>query len=144
MLNTTKTSGKVIAKKVNRERYVSLLADALPTVIQTKAENEHYLAIVEGLMRKGEALSKEETVLLDLLSLLIETFERKHYKRKQSTPRAILNELMATNRLKQSDLLSVFGTKGRVSEVVNGKRDISKEQAKKLAAFFHVSAELFI
>ena len=40
--------------------------------------------------------------------------------------------------------LSVFGTKGRVSEVVNGKRDISKEQAKKLAAFFHVSANLFI
>jgi HTH-type transcriptional regulator/antitoxin HigA len=51
---------------------------------------------------------------------------------------------MATNRLKQSDLLPVFGSKGRVSEVVNGKRDISKEQAKKLAAFFHVSAELFI
>ncbi len=76
--------------------------------------------------------------------MLIETFERRHYKIKQSTPRAILNELMAANRLKQSDLLPVFGTKGRVSEAVNGKRDISKEQAKKLATFFHVSAELFI
>ena len=85
-----------------------------------------------------------ETALLDLLSLLIESFERKHYQIKKSEPRAILNELMAANRLKQSDLLSVFGTKGRVSEVVNGKRTISKEQAKKLAAFFHVSVELFI
>ena len=37
-----------------------------------------------------------------------------------------------------------FGSKGRVSEVVNGKREISKEQARKLADFFHVSADLFI
>jgi HTH-type transcriptional regulator/antitoxin HigA len=144
MLNTTKTSGKVIAKKVNRERYGSLLAAALPTVIKTKAENDYYLAVVEGLMRKRDKLSKEEEALLDLLSLLIETFERRHYRIKKSTPRAILNELMAANRLKQSDLLPVFGSKSRVSEVVNGKREISKEQAKKLAAFFHVSADLFI
>lgn len=144
MLSTIKTSGKVIAKKVDRERYGSLLASALPTVIQTKAENDYYLSVVEGLMRKGDEMSKEEEALLDLLALLIETFERRHYKIKKSTPRAILNELMAANRLKQSDLLPVFGSKGRVSEVVNGKRDISKEQAKKLAAFFHVSADLFI
>jgi len=79
MLNTTKTSGKVIAKKVNRKRYGSLLASVLPTVIKTGAENDYYLAIVEGLMRKGAKLSKEEEALLDLLSLLIETFERRHY-----------------------------------------------------------------
>jgi len=139
-----KTSGKVIAKKVDRERYGRLLASALPTVIKTEAENDYYLAIVENLMRKGDEMSKEEEALLDLLSLLIETFERRHYKIKKSTPRAILNELITANRLKQSDLLPVFGSKGRVSEVVNGKRDISKEQAKKLATFFHVSADLFI
>jgi len=144
MLNTTKTSGKVIAKKVDRKKYGSLLASTLPTVIKTKAENDYYLSIVEELMRKGDELSREEEALLDLLSLLIETFERRYYKIKKSTPRAILNELIAANRLKQSDLLPVFGSKSRVSEVVNGKRDISKEQAKKLAAFFHVSVDLFI
>lgn len=93
-------------------------------------------------MRKGDEISKEEEALLDLLTLLIETFERKHYKK--STPRAILNELIAANHLKQSDLLPIFGSKGRVPEVVNGKREISKEQAKRLANFFHVSADLFI
>ena len=134
----------MIAKKVDRERYGKLLASALPTVIQTKAENDYYLIVVEGLMRKGDEISKEEVALLDLLTLLIETFERKHYKIKKSTPRASLNELIAANHLKQSDLLPIFGSKGRVSEVVNGKRKISKEQAKKLANFFHVSADLFI
>lgn len=144
MLNTTKTNGKVIAKKVNREKYGSLLASALPTVIRTKAENDYYLAVVEGLMRKGDEISKEEVALLDLLTLLIETFEKSYYQIEKSTPRAVLNELIAANRLKQSDLLPVFGSKGRVSEVVNGKREISKEQAKKLAGFFQVSADLFI
>jgi antitoxin component HigA of HigAB toxin-antitoxin module len=38
----------------------------------------------------------------------------------------------------------VLGTKSRVSELLAGKREISKEQAKKLAAFFHVGVELFI
>ena len=122
----------------------SLLASALPAVIRTKAENDYYLAVVEGLMRKGDEMNKEEEALLDLLSLLIETFERTHYRIKKPAPRAILNELMTANRLKQSDLLPVFESKGRVSEVVNGKREISKEQAKKLATFFHVSADLFI
>jgi antitoxin component HigA of HigAB toxin-antitoxin module len=40
--------------------------------------------------------------------------------------------------------LPVLGTRGRVSEVLSGKRSISKEQAKKLAALFKVSADLFI
>jgi len=38
----------------------------------------------------------------------------------------------------------VFGTRGRVSEALSGKRSISKEQAKKLASVFKVTADLFI
>lgn len=129
---------------MNREKYGNLLAEVLPTVIRTQAENVYDLGVVACLLRKEAALSKEEAALLDLLSLLIETFERQHYQIRKSTPAAILNEWLAANRLKQSDLLPVFGSKGRVSEVVNGKRNISKEQAKKLAAFFHVPADLFI
>jgi HTH-type transcriptional regulator/antitoxin HigA len=52
--------------------------------------------------------------------------------------------LMEQRGLKPSALYPVLGTKSRVSEVLSGKRGISKEQAKKLAAFFHVGVELFI
>jgi HTH-type transcriptional regulator/antitoxin HigA len=51
---------------------------------------------------------------------------------------------MEARNLTQKDLWEVFGSKGITSEVFHGKRSISKAQAKKLAAFFHVSAELFI
>jgi HTH-type transcriptional regulator/antitoxin HigA len=51
---------------------------------------------------------------------------------------------MEEHGLRQRDLLDVFGSRGIASEVVSGKRAISKAQAKKLAALFHVRADLFL
>ena len=51
---------------------------------------------------------------------------------------------MEQNDLQQVDLLKIFDSSGRVSEVVNGKRGISKAQAKALGEFFKESPELFI
>ena len=52
--------------------------------------------------------------------------------------------LMEARNLALKNLWKVFGSKGTASEVFHGKRSISKAQAKRLAAFFHVSVELFI
>lgn len=49
---------------------------------------------------------------------------------------------MEEHGLRQRDLLEVFGSRGIASEVVNGKRDISKAQAKRLAGLFRVPAQL--
>jgi len=38
----------------------------------------------------------------------------------------------------------VVGSKSRVSEILAGKRQMTKEQAKKVAEFFHVGVELFV
>ena len=128
---------------INRQRYGRLLARTLPGVITSEAENERLLAEVDRLMRKTR-LSAEEEKLLDLLVTLIEDFESKHYQLNAASPRGILLELMQTRAIKQSELWPIFGSKGTASEVLNGKRGISKAQAKKLAAFFNVSVELFI
>ena len=56
----------------------------------------------------------------------------------------MLAYLMETSGRTTKDLLTVFGTRGRVSEALSGKRSISKEQAKKLAKLFKVTADLFI
>jgi HTH-type transcriptional regulator/antitoxin HigA len=128
---------------INPQRYGRLLAKALPGVIESEAENERLLAEVEKLMRK-ERLSPEESKLLDLLAVLIEEFEATHYQLNASTPAGILRELMEARGLKPSGLWSLFGSKGTASEVLSGKRSISKAQAKKLAEFFKVSVELFI
>lgn len=140
----TKISGKMIAVQGDPRKYGALLSDALPAVIETEKQNEQYLAIVEQLMSTGENLSPEEETLLKLLAHLIEDFERRYYKPRRATPLEVLHELMAANDLKQSDLVPIFGSKGITSEVVNGKRGISKANAKALAKFFNVSPAVFI
>lgn len=128
----------------NKKIYGNLLADVLPTVIETEEECLRVEKIVGDLLKKGDNLSPEEDRLLDLLSDLIEFYEDKVYPIKAAPPYEMLKFLMNENDLKQSDLLPVFGSSGITSEVVNGKRSISKAQAKKLAEFFKVSVELFI
>jgi len=79
-----------------------------------------------------------------LLVLLIEAFEDALYSLEGSTPDSRLRSLMEEHGLRQRDLLEVFGSRGIASEVVSGKRAISKTQAKSLAARFHVPADLFL
>lgn len=116
----------------------------MPVIIQTEEDNSRMLAIAEELMAKGENLSTEEDALLRLVAKLIQDFEVGFYRPRDATPIEVLHHLMEARDLKQSDLLKVFGSKGLASEVINGKRSISKAQAKALALFFGVSADLFI
>lgn len=139
-----KANGKLIAVPGDPKKYGFLLSQTLPAVIETEEQNEQYLAIVEKLMRKGENLSPEEETLLKLLVHLISDFEQRYYKPRKATPVEVLRELMAANDLKQADLVPIFGSKGIVSEVVNGKRGISKANAKALGEFFNISPAAFI
>ena len=132
---------------VDRTKYGLLLMETLPSVISSEAELERLTEEVDRLMTKGikqGELSPEEERLLELLAVLIETYEDEHYPIPELSPIEVLKFLMEERELKQSDLLPIFGSSGITSEVVNGKRSISKEQAKKLAKYFKVSVELFI
>lgn len=142
----TGEGGNVIAevKELNPARYGRLLAKTLPTVIKTEAENERLLAEIEKLMDKGESMAPEELALLELMSQLVEAFEEQAYPIAEGPPFRVLQHLMEANDLKQADLLPIFGSRGYTSDIVNGKRAISKEHAKRLGEFFHVSPSLFI
>jgi HTH-type transcriptional regulator/antitoxin HigA len=145
MLNTTKKNGrKTAGAEINPQRYGRLLAKVLPVRIETEEENDRMLLEVRKLIEKGDRRTPEEDALLNLLAHLIQQFEREFYQIGGAAPHEILKELMAARDLKQSDLLHIFKSKGVASEVINGKRGVSKAQAKALADFFHVSAELFI
>ncbi len=97
-------------------------------------------------MEKGERnMTPEEDALLDLLDKpgsRLRGFQVP--PRPRSTPREMVAFLLEQRGLKPSDLWPVIGSKGRVSEILAGKRGISKGQAKKLAEFFCVRADLFL
>ena len=131
-------------RKMDNSRYRRLLSKAMPVIIETEEENDRMLAIVEKLMDKGESISPEEEKLLRLLARLIEDFEERYYHPGDASPLEVLQHLMESRGAKQSHLWEVFGSKGIASEVMSGKRGISKTHAKALANHFHVPADLFI
>lgn len=138
------TSGKMTLT-FDKNVYSSLLAEFQPKVITSEEENERALAVVEKIMPLRENITPEQDALLELLVTLIEKFEDEHYQLlRESNPHSMLQFLMEQRNLKQSDLVGILGSKGVTSEVVNGKRSISKAQAKALGEFFHVSAALFL
>jgi len=129
---------------LDTRRYGRLLAKALPGVIKSEGENDRVLGIVEDLMAKGEGNLTPEGARLELLVDLTHDFEEQHYPLPAAPPHEMVAFLLEQRGLKPSALWPVLGSRSRVSEILAGKRGISKEQAKRLAAFFRVGVELFI
>lgn len=136
----------VDAADLNRKRYGRLLAQFTPKVIETPAEHDAALAIVESLMEKGDdGRSHEEDTLLELLSDLIARFEEKLYEPNPDAPALeVLKDLMVANRMKAIDLAGILGGRPRVSDILAGKRSISREQAKRLGELFKISPAAFL
>jgi HTH-type transcriptional regulator/antitoxin HigA len=126
----------------NPEEYAYLLGDALPHVIHTEAESERCTVVLENLLRKKKR-TPEEKRLAELLTFLIEEFEEKEYALPAGGPIDVLRHLMDSNDLRQVDLLDVFGTASVASEVLKGKRELSKAHIVKLSRRFHISPALF-
>lgn len=125
--------------------YGRLLAKFAPKIIETEAENDAALAIVARLLEKGEEnLTPEEDALFALLTSLVDRFEEAAYPMPDCEPREVLRDLMEHNDLKAIDLAGIFGSRAKVSEVLSGKRSISKEQAKRLGERFRLSPAAFI
>jgi HTH-type transcriptional regulator / antitoxin HigA len=130
----------------DRAQYTELLTKYQPKVIETKQEYRQILSIVEYFVFKKER-SLEELALYDLAVMLVKDYESKICPMddwRTHSPTEMLQYLLETSGKKQSDLVGVIGSSGIVSEVVNGKRSISKSQAKKLGELFSVSPSLFI
>ncbi|MBZ5619431.1 MAG: helix-turn-helix domain-containing protein [Acidobacteriia bacterium] len=124
-------------------RYGKLCAETLPKVIESDEEFDRMVEHLERLTFKHDA-SAEENALAELLQRLIQDYDDEHYPLPDAPPHKMVQFLMEQSGLKQTDLVPVLGSRAQVSDLVNGKRGISKAQVKKLAEYFGVSAELFL
>ena len=145
---------------LNNQAYAELLAGALPCVIETPEEHERLLTAAEHLMDKGDALSREERKLLEMLVLLIEVFEREVEESEAADPdeeadiqeetqtapepHETLQRLLKARGWDSIVLNDIFGNPKLSGEVLNGRRPISKGQAKELGKLFQVPPKLFL
>jgi HTH-type transcriptional regulator / antitoxin HigA len=135
---------------ISRGNYIDLLNQdrIIPKIIETQEEYEQFLVVAERLISKKQTRTPEETVLFRLLVKLIRDYEEETYDLKEwskTAPHELLQHLMEARDMKQVDLVGILSpSKGLVSSIVNGKRSISKTQAKKLGELFNISPSVFI
>jgi HTH-type transcriptional regulator / antitoxin HigA len=81
--------------------------------------------------------------LLETVGNLIEEYETDHFFQFGAEPIEVLKYFMEEKNLTQKDL-SILGSQGVVSEILNGKRELNVRQIKALAEMFSVSPAVFI
>jgi len=124
-------------------RTTSLHAISFWTLREFAVQALEPLKVIAGMM-DVDKLSTAQKSLLKLLTVLVENFEQRPYSLGESTPLETLKEFMPARGMQPKDAVQAFGSKGVVSEVLNGKRQIGKEAAKKLGALFSVPPGMFI
>src|SRR5262249_12777031 len=99
---------------------------------------------LDELEETGKA-SPEELELAELLTTLIERYEAEHYPIViRSTPQERLEAFMEHRGVSQAEIAKIIGSRSITSEILSGKREISKAVAKRLAERLGARVELFI
>jgi HTH-type transcriptional regulator / antitoxin HigA len=80
----------------------------------------------------------------DILALMIDEFEQKHYAIEAPDPIEAIKIRMEELELKQVDLVKEIGSKSRVSEILNRKRKLTVEMIRNLSKRLNLSPELLI
>ncbi|WP_341227370.1 helix-turn-helix domain-containing protein [uncultured Arcticibacterium sp.] len=110
--------------------------------IKSEEQYEVYLKIIDKLIDCEENTPEEE--LLELVSILVENYESIHYPIEASDPIEAIKIRMEELGLKRKDLAEYFGSVSRVSEVLNRRRPLSYEMAKKIHRGLGISAETLL
>lgn len=114
------------------------------TSVRTEEDYAQARATIEVLLDAiGDDESNPLADVLDYLADQVAAYEDEHHHIPEAEPKEVLRFLMEQHGLKQEDLADC-ASQGRISDILSGRRGISKEIAKKLARRFNVSVGLFL
>jgi HTH-type transcriptional regulator/antitoxin HigA len=110
--------------------------------IKTEEDYEKALSVIDMLLsaRSGS----EEAERLELVSILVEDYENKHYKIDTPDPIEAVKQRAEQLGLTRKDLEKSIGSRGRVSEVLNGQRALTLAMIRKLNKNLNIPAEVLI
>jgi len=112
-------------------------------IIKSKKQYFEYCNTLEQLLDLKKK-SKEIKDEIELLTLLIEKWDKEHNSFSDANPIELLQYLMKENNLKAKDLATILDlSKGMVSEILNYNKGMSKEVIRKLAEHFKMSQDAF-
>ena len=112
--------------------------------IKNKKQYKDYLKQAYHLMQLDLKSNSVESDKLELLSILLEQYEKDMYPIDPPHPiEAILFRLDQLN-MKKSELSKILETRSRTSEILSGKRKLSLSMIRKLNSELNIPAEVLI
>ena len=123
--------------------YQNLLVEIAPRPIRTKTQYRRALRQIESLMTPRPGRVQGE--MIELLATLIEQYEVREHPTPKLPPDAVLTEMIEAREITQAKLAAATGiSKQTISNIVNGRRGISKANALELAAYFRLPVGMFL
>jgi HTH-type transcriptional regulator/antitoxin HigA len=110
--------------------------------IKTELDYREALKRLEDIF--DAKLGTPESDELEILGLMVDHYENKHYPIEAPDPIEAIKIRMEEMHLRQIDLIPEIGGKSRVSEILNRKRRLTVEMIRKLATRLNLSANLLI
>ncbi len=116
-------------------------------ILKTEVEYNKACARIYALIHSEKEAIEPDSVAgeeLELLSLLVEKFEKEHYAMPTPNPIDAIKFRMDQMGLRQEDVAPLFGGKTRVSEVLNGKRPLTLKMITLLNRYLGIPLESLI
>ena len=133
------------ANRSRRDDYLELVKRLPLRPLRTAGEYDAAAELLDTLVMRAD-LSDGENDYIEALSLFIEDYDRRHnvFDTSGRSPLDMLKHLMESNDMSVTELGDLLGSKGIASEILHGKRSLSKSHIFKLAERFHVDPGLFL
>lgn len=109
-----------------------------------RSKREHQVALKEAERLWDAPEGSPEADRLEVLTLLIEAYEREHFPIADPDPIDFLQHVMEARQLTRKDLEPYIGSRARVAEVLNRVRPLTLEMIRKLADGLELPAEVLI
>ena len=110
--------------------------------LKTEADYQAALVRMEAIF--DAKIGTPESDEADILALMIDDFENKHYPIEAPDPIEAIKIRMEEMNLKQVDLINEIGGKSRVSEILNRKRRLTVDMIRKLSGRLNIPSDLLI
>lgn len=111
-------------------------------VIKTKTEYNKAIKRTMEIFHAEDGTPESDE--LDLLIVLVKDFEDKHIKMPELDPIEAIKLKMDERGMKAKDLEPIIGSKGHVSSILSGRRELTLSMAKKLRELLQIPAEVFL
>ena len=124
--------------------YADLLVQIEPRPIGSKAALEKSYKLIDQLMSKP-ALTRAESEMLELLSLLVEQYESREHPTPQVSAADMLEHLIESRGITNATLAAETSVpRSIVTDILAGRRRISLGNVRKFANYFRVDPSVFV